>query len=64
MEVTKRTCANCCAYESGECMNGLGDVNPGDVCSIHKSMDEDRREDEAIARFRASLGLPPRRPLE
>lgn len=43
-------------------MNGLGLVNPGDRCDIHKSIEEDKREDEAIKRFRERLGLPARKP--
>lgn len=58
----KRTCSNCCAYEDGECMN-LGRTSPGDVCDQHRTVEEDRREDDAIARFRAAIGLPPRKPL-
>lgn len=60
--LSKRTCANCCAYEEGECMNGLGAVSPGDRCDSHKSIEEDRREDDAIKRFRKRLGLPDRKP--
>lgn len=68
-----RTCANCCAYENGECWNLVtfrhGDgpyehPKPTDVCPDHKTWDEDRAEDDAISRFRTSLGLPPRRPIE
>lgn len=60
----KRACANCCAYYNDECMNGLGYTQPTDVCESHKTWAEDRAEDEAINRFRASLGLPPLRPIE
>jgi len=60
-DVEKRVCANCCAYDAGECMNGLGYINPGDRCSEHLTWAEDRREDEALNRFRALIGLPPLR---
>jgi hypothetical protein len=66
-----RTCATCCAYDkdSNECMNLVSFIfsdgsskQPGltDCCHEHKTWEEDRREDQAIARFRAKLGLPPR----
>ncbi|HEX7906832.1 MAG TPA: hypothetical protein VF534_01900 [Paraburkholderia sp.] len=56
-----RACSTCCAFEGGECMNGLGAVHPDDVCELHNSVDEDRREDEAMGRFRTAIGLPHRR---
>lgn len=59
----KRCCANCCIYEGGECMNGLGDMPADAVCSYHKTAEEDRKDDEAMARFRAAIGLPPRKPV-
>lgn len=36
-DAEKRACANCCAYENGECMNGLGYVKPGDRCDQHRT---------------------------
>lgn len=60
-QATSRSCATCCAYECGECMNGLGAVTPGDVCDQHKSHEQEKRDDEAMTRFRAAAGLPPRR---
>lgn len=33
---------------------------PGDTCSNHKTLAEDRSEDRAIAQFRERIGLPPR----
>jgi hypothetical protein len=58
IEQAKRICWNCCAYEKGECGNGLGDVSPGCSCDVHKSRAEDRKETVAINRFRAVIGLP------
>ena len=36
------------------------EVEPGGVCSQHKTHHEDRLDDEAMARFRVAAGLPPR----
>ena len=63
-ESQKRTCGNCCAYEDGECMNGLGEVKADSRCDQHKTWGEDRREDEAVNRFFVSINLPPRKPIE
>ena len=63
-----RACSNCCAYENVACWNlvtfdhgnGSGDApRPDDCCPDHKTWEEDRREDEALDRFRAALGLSP-----
>lgn len=54
-----RTCATCRSYDDGECWNGIGHVNSDDRCNQHMSHEEDRREDEALNRFRVSLGSPP-----
>lgn len=55
-----RICANCVALDDGECMNSGARPNPNDSCSEFKSIEQDRKDDEAMAKFRKSLGLPPR----
>ena len=71
-QLIERTCANCCAYEEGECMNLVSfsfyggqfqPPKPDDSCPNHKTLDEDRKEGEAISRFRSAIGLPPRNPV-
>lgn len=59
-DIERRACSTCCSYENGECMNGIGNVTPDGVCNLHKTWGEDRRDDEALMRFRLSIGLPPR----
>jgi hypothetical protein len=54
-----RTCSNCCSYDQGECCNGIGIFDPEGCCDQHMTLEEDRKETEALNRFRASLGLPP-----
>lgn len=69
-QISKRQCHNCCAFKDGECMNlvsfsfngGPREVpTPTDTCPNHKTWDEDRRDDEAMARFRVAAGLPRQR---
>lgn len=56
----RRTCATCCSFDNGDCMNGLGDVNPGDRCGQHETAAEFDADVAALERFRIAIGLSPR----
>ncbi|WP_028310995.1 hypothetical protein [Derxia gummosa] len=58
-----RRCSNCQAFETeaSECLNGLGVMQPDGVCEQHRSIEESKADDEAMQRFRSSIGLPPMR---
>lgn len=62
-QIVKRTCANCCAYDAGECLNGLGRREPGDCCDDHET-EAEYAADVAFIRFFASLGLHPNWPAD
>lgn len=76
MNIIKRTCATCCAFnpapESDEpaCFNLVSfharpgtppalsrEPGPADCCDSHKTSDEDKAEDAAIAGFWQRLGI-------
>jgi hypothetical protein len=60
MALLRRTCATCCAYSGGECMNRVSFIVPGadarqplpnEVCDAHMTQRESNAEDAAIAVF-------------
>ncbi|THJ52619.1 hypothetical protein E9536_20385 [Burkholderia sp. LS-044] len=57
--MSDRSCSTCSSYDDGECMNGIGNVTPNGVCNQHKTREEERKDGEALVRFRESIGLPP-----
>lgn len=57
----QRMCANCCSWDEGGCLNGVGDVRPGDRCEQQRSPAEDGSAHEALSLFRVAVGLPPLR---
>lgn len=60
MNIEQRRCANCCAYEDGECMNGIGRVNARDRCDAHQTEAELDAWFVAVTAIRTARGLPPR----
>lgn len=63
---TRRTCATCCSFTTGECLNFVTFILPGgvrqdptadDVCHDHQTEEEDGRDRAAIALFRKRIGL-------
>lgn len=56
-----RSCANCCSYSDGECLNGAGQVEPGGCCDDHETEAEFWSDVTAFQKFRERIGLPPRR---
>lgn len=59
-QIVRRTCSNCVAFDNGECLNGLGDVEPGDCCATHETVADYEADVAALQRFRVAIGLAPR----
>jgi hypothetical protein len=62
-DIEKRTCATCCSWADGMCMNlvSIPDHSPDDSCEFHETEAEYTADVKALKRFWGAIGLSARR---